>query len=193
MSKEINEAIDDLGKTVEEFKSENDKRLKEIEKKGVADPLLEEKVEKMSKAIGDLEKSKADLEKAVARKTAVKTEDEVSLEKKAVKFSQLLTKNRGEKIKVTPEQYTEYTKAFRTWMRRDEAGLTMDERKALSVGLDPNGGYTVTPDTSGRMVSKVFETSPMRQVASKQNIGTDSLEGMYDLNEESRGWVEETG
>jgi HK97 family phage major capsid protein len=68
-----------------------------------------------------------------------------------------------------------------------------DEIKALSVGSDPDGGYTVTPDMSGRIVEKIFETSPMRQVASVQAINSDALEGLYDLDEASSGWVSETG
>lgn len=42
------------------------------------------------------------------------------------------------------------------------------------------------------MVQKVFETSPMRQYAAAQTIGTDALEGLYDLDEASAGWVGET-
>jgi hypothetical protein len=42
MSKDINVVIEDLGHAFEEFKAENDNRLKEIEKKGHADPLLAE-------------------------------------------------------------------------------------------------------------------------------------------------------
>lgn len=66
------------------------------------------------------------------------------------------------------------------------------ERKALSVGSDPEGGYVVYPDMSGQIVQKVFETSPMRAYASIQTISTDALEGIFDLNEASFGWVEET-
>jgi HK97 family phage major capsid protein len=39
---------------------------------------------------------------------------------------------------------------------------------------------------------KVFETSPMRAYASVQVISTDALEGLFDLNEASSGWVGET-
>jgi len=50
----------------------------------------------------------------------------------------------------------------------------------------------VNPDTSGRIVQRVFETSPMRAYASVQVISTDALEGLFDLNEASSGWVGET-
>ena len=64
--------------------------------------------------------------------------------------------------------------------------------KALSVGSDPDGGYLVTPDTTGRIVTRIFETSPMRQVASVMSIGTDAVEGLNDLDQNGGGWVGET-
>jgi HK97 family phage major capsid protein len=64
--------------------------------------------------------------------------------------------------------------------------------KALSVGSDPDGGYLVTPDTTGRIIQRIFETSPMRQVASVVSIGTDAIEGMNDLGENGFAWVGET-
>lgn len=66
------------------------------------------------------------------------------------------------------------------------------EAKALSVGSDPDGGYLVTPDTTGRIVSRIYETSPMRQVAAQMSIGTDSVEGMNDLDQNGFAWVGET-
>lgn len=65
--------------------------------------------------------------------------------------------------------------------------------KALSVGSDPDGGYLVTPDTTGRIVTRIYETSPMRQVASVMSIGTDAVEGLADLGENGFAWVGETG
>ena len=44
MSDDIKQAIDTFAATLEEFKSTNDARLAEIEKKGEADPLVEEKL-----------------------------------------------------------------------------------------------------------------------------------------------------
>jgi HK97 family phage major capsid protein len=64
--------------------------------------------------------------------------------------------------------------------------------KALSVGSDPDGGYLVTPDTTGRIVKRVYETSPMRQVASVMSIGTDAVEGLADLGQNGFSWVGET-
>jgi len=61
----------------------------------------------------------------------------------------------------------------------------------MSVGSDPDGGYLVTPDTGGSIVTKVYESSPIRQIAAVQLISTDALEGINDLNEANAGWVAE--
>jgi HK97 family phage major capsid protein len=42
------------------------------------------------------------------------------------------------------------------------------------------------------MVTRIYETSPMRQYAAAQTISTDQLEGTNDLDEATFGWVGET-
>lgn len=70
MSEELKKLVEDLGKSFNAFKSENDTRLKEIEKKGNSDPILSEKVEKIARNITDLEAMRQQvesIEKAVAK------------------------------------------------------------------------------------------------------------------------------
>jgi predicted phage gp36 major capsid-like protein len=59
----------------------------------------------------------------------------------------------------------------------------------MLAGDDSNGGYLLPPSTIGRVVKKIFELSPIRQIASVQNISTQALEGIYDNDESSYGWV----
>ena len=44
---EVKSAIETLGKTFESFKKTNDERLKQVEAKGTADPITEEKLSKI--------------------------------------------------------------------------------------------------------------------------------------------------
>jgi HK97 family phage major capsid protein len=67
------------------------------------------------------------------------------------------------------------------------------ELKALSVGVDSSGGYLVIPEFGGVITTKVFESSPIRQLASVTTIGTDSYEVVVDYDEAGVGWVSETG
>lgn len=73
MSEELKKLVEDLGKSFYAFKTENDKRLKEIESKNHADPILTEKVEKITKDIAAMETMRQQLdavEKAVAKAEA---------------------------------------------------------------------------------------------------------------------------
>ncbi len=86
------------------------------------------------------------------------------------------------------------------YLRRGEQRLTTAERdilenhqKALSVDSDPDGGYLVTPQQSARIIEVVYETSPMRQVATVETISTDALEGLFDGDEAAAAWVAERG
>jgi len=70
MSAELTKAIQDLGAAFEQFKGENETRIKQIEAKGHADPLLEAKVTAMAGKVGEVEAMKSQLdaiERAVAK------------------------------------------------------------------------------------------------------------------------------
>jgi len=195
MPEEISKVIDTLGRDFEEFKKANDERIKQVEEKGQADPILVEKVDKLSNAIGEMDALKERLERAetMAARRHKGTEGNSDADEKAADFAKMCAKARGVQPEgdFGPEELKEYRKAFVEVMRKGNRAEEM-HAKALSVGVDPDGGYTVEPDTNGRIVEKVYETSPMRQVAAQQTIGTDALEGLYDLDEASAGWVGET-
>lgn len=88
--------------------------------------------------------------------------------------------------------YDAYKSATQKYLRYGAEMLTAEDRKALQVGVDPDGGYLVTPDLSGRVAKRVFESSPIRQFANVQTVGSDRLEGIEDTDEADSGWVGET-
>jgi HK97 family phage major capsid protein len=86
-----------------------------------------------------------------------------------------------------------HVKAFCQFMRSGEAGRLQElEAKALAVGSDPDGGYLVTPDVSNRIVEKLFETSPIRELATVETTTSPSWEYIIDDDEAASGWVGET-
>jgi HK97 family phage major capsid protein len=199
MADEIKQAVEAI-KTVnvafEEFKRANDARLAEIEKKGAADPLLEEKLKRIDADLDRAQKVADEAALAAKRQGRVVTNengDSVNLDAKAAEWAGMLARRRGEAVpSFDAAGMDAYKAAFDRFLRKGEEVMGVDERKALSVGTDPDGGYVVNPDLSGRIVMKVFETSPMRAYASIQVISSDALEGLFDLEEASSGWVGET-
>jgi HK97 family phage major capsid protein len=198
MSDEIKQAVEAVklvNSSFEEFKRVNDQRIAEIEKKGAADPLLEEKIARIE---ADLTKAQAiadDAALASKRQSRVVTDekgDRVDLDAKASDWAGMLARRRGETVPAfNAAGMDAYKAAFDRYIRKGDDIISIDERKSLSVGTDPDGGYVVNPDLSGRIVMKVFESSPMRAYASIQVISSDALEGLFDLNEASSGWVGE--
>jgi HK97 family phage major capsid protein len=194
--KQAVEAIKNVNVAFEEFKKTNDAKLVEIEKKGAADPLLLEKISKIEADIDAAQKKADEAHLAVLRQKRAVTDEKgesVDLDAKALEWAKVNARRRGTDVgQFGASDLANYKSAFETFLRKGEEVMGPDERKALSVGSDPDGGYVVYPDMSGRIVQKVFETSPMRVYASVQVISSDSLEGLYDLNEASSGWVGET-
>lgn len=74
----------------------------------------------------------------------------------------------------------------------DKSGFADMAAKGMSVGSDPDGGYTVMPAFSAAITAKVFESSPLRRLARVVSISTDSFEEILDRDEPASSWVAET-
>lgn len=67
----------------------------------------------------------------------------------------------------------------------------MSELKTLLVGSGPDGGYVAPAEMSSTIIKRMFETSPMRSLATVVTTGAESLEYVLDDGEFSAGWVRE--
>jgi HK97 family phage major capsid protein len=117
----------------------------------------------------------------------------------AVQKAALRTRNGGADADVDADKRLEKA-AFVAALRKGEDRLSGEHRaafdrlqKRLSVDSDPDGGFVVTPEFSARVSTVLFETSPVRQVATVETISTDALEGLFDGDEATVGWVNEQG
>lgn len=92
------------------------------------------------------------------------------------------------------DEYKAYCSAFAKFLRIDERHHIAhpDMMKSLTLGIDPDGGYTVTPVMSNRIITRLFEADPIRQLASVESITTDAIEWMVDYDEAGYGWEAET-
>jgi HK97 family phage major capsid protein len=93
---------------------------------------------------------------------------------------------------VVLEDFKELKKAFNKYLRKDDRSLSADEVKLMTVASDPDGGYWVMPTMSSRIVERIREMDPIRELASVETIGTDALEMTADLDEADDGWESET-
>jgi len=196
---EIKSLIEAQGKAWEDHKKTND-------------ALIAAKAD--GKAIGDLEAKLAVISTDLDKYTDLKSQFEEVMTKlqrpgagaedktvtEEVKgFNDMLRADYQSKGRAAPAPldtagYAEYKTAF----FKVASGVTVDslssaERKALSAGSDPDGGYLLPQSTVGRMVAKLYEQSTLRQLANVITISTEKIEGLIDNGEAGAGWVSEMG
>jgi len=195
---EVKNLIEEQGRAWEEFKRTNDELIKaKADGKAIAD--IEAKLANMTAAL-DESKTRADelFEEIKASKRPSLGGGESDMQKEAKSFNDALRADMQSKgrpaAEISVDAYAQYKSAFVNLVRHgDLERLSADERKALSAGSDPDGGYLLPTPTVGRIVSKVYEQSVMRQIANVQPISTDALEGVVDNGDAGAGWVSETG
>lgn len=176
MDQELKGLIDQLGRDYNELKQTVAVKAEEAAK-GAVDPLITAKLKDINDAI---------TQKEIAR-------DKVISDLRSRLDVMAFADAGNGKGDVAPT-VREYKQALGRYLRKgDDAGLAALEAKAMSVGSDPDGGYTVEADRTGRIITRIFETSPMRQHASVVTISTDRLEGLRDSDEAAASWVGETG
>jgi len=174
---ELKKTIEILGKTVHDFKAENDKRLKAIEEKDHADPVLIANVDKLNEQITEIGNLKRDLEaieKAVAK----------------AEFS-------GGGSTETDKVKAEHAKAFEAYFRkggeeRFAAVRDLQVQAGLSTLSDPDGGYIVAPPEFDQAIDRVAGTiSVMRNLATVRTIGVNEYKKLVNQGGTSSGWVAE--
>lgn len=191
MDVEIKGLFDEQAKTFEAFKAKNDALQDQVKKLG-EDAVTKDEVKKLNDA---LDAAADQIKAAIARNDEIEAKmNRMALSGGAsseaeVKAAGEFARQIGADFGV--DELRGYKSAMDAYWRRGENARDLD-MKALSVGSDPDGGYLVTPDTSGRIVAKLYESSPMRQVANVTSIGTDALEGIIDNDQPTASWVGET-
>lgn len=166
-SGEINEAMFDLLNSFEAFKEANDQRLDALEGKSRSDVLIDEKVDRLDAALSE-QKQKIDRLMLSASRPAI-----------------------GAATGDT--QPSEHKQAFDRYVRAGEVqAMRSLDRKSLSVGSDPDGGYLAPEETESMITAAVRDLSPMRQIASVRQIGANSFRKPVTSAGLAAGWVGET-
>ena len=87
----------------------------------------------------------------------------------------------------------EHKSAFHAYMRNGEtAGLRALEVKAMSVGSNPDGGYTVPVEIEKEIGRRLSAISPIRSIAGRREISGNVYKKPFMTAGPAVGWVGET-
>ena len=179
MSEEIKSVIDQLGNSFEEFKASNAEKLKEIEKKGSADPLLVEKVDKMADDIAKMAETKQAIE--------IQEKNLADAQAKLDNLETVIARpNTGETKDVDMQM-----KAFGDWLRKGEVDEM--EKKALYESDDTLGGFYAPAEYVADLIKGVTEISPIRSIARVRTTSNRGIEIPKRTGQFSASFVSETG
>lgn len=144
---------------------------------------MQEEVDKVAKLIADERKKYEDLLKGRISEADFKTyQDKSQTEELEIKkrLDELETKmdrppappgpgeNKGDK------EPSEEMKAFESWMRKGI--VTPEEQKVMRISDDVAGGYTAPIELRNRIITKLTEISPIRQIVTVETIGGAGVE-----------------
>ena len=172
---EIKKGLDAFSKTLDAFMKKTDEELKEMKKSSdgkTADVVTQAEVKKLTDALEEQKKLVEDLRLQNNRP--------------------IMTAPDGTKSQMTEEQM-EHKKAFEAWFRKDvgEEALGDLQKKALSVGTDPDGGYTVPVQMEAAIDRVITEISEMRNIARVVQVSTASYKKRVSMGGATSGWVGE--
>lgn len=162
----VKELLKKQKEAFQQFKEANNERLDQLEAKGNTDPILEEKVDKASADISKIEKLIEDLIKKANRPGGT-----------------------GE----SNPDVEAHEKAYRDFIVKGiDVGLAELQVKALSVGVDADGGFAVPEKLETDVLQLLYDVSPMRQECSIDQVGGETTKSLVDIGGTSSGWVGET-
>ena len=207
LTNNIKETHENLNRAFNELKHTQEEAASQFLKTGDIDPLIKAATDRMSSDIVKMQEA-VDLVVTKMNRPAFGTDSYDDADKKNNEARLFFSKNvrarsEGKDLligdirvvedgKANLDAFFAYKSAFAAHLRNpDIRQLSPEQAKALSVGSDPDGGYTVTPEMSNRIIERQFESSPMRQVAMVETISSNALQIIEDPEEYSASRVAE--
>lgn len=178
---DIKAAISEMGNAFEEFKKSYDQKLENVEK-GIADPLLDEKINAIEAKMDSLESVNQAL-----------TLQKQQAENQKEQMDRIETMLRRPQSGLESKQIDEGLMAWDTYLRKGLESLNPDEKKALTVSNDSTGGYLAPPEYVREMIKTVTEISPIRTIARVRSTGQRSVQMPKRTGQFAAEWVAESG
>jgi HK97 family phage major capsid protein len=161
-SPELSAGFDDFTTAFEQFKIQNDDRLRQLERRGSVDILTTEQI--------------ARIEDALDQRTLKAGRPQLSGEAGPRSY-------RGLQHKAAFEGYVR---------RGDQRTLRDLEEKSLSVSTNSDGGYLVPPETEAAVNRALRNLSPIRAIAGVRQVSGAVFKKPFAVNGIGSGWVGET-
>ena len=182
MSDDIKNAVEGMAKAFEEFKSTNDARIADLEKKGSTDPLVDEKIKNIE----------ADLDRFedINQKLTLAQQEQKQVQEKLDTFETLLKRPEAG---VEAKQIDMSVKAFDKWLRKGKDNMDVDEVKALTVSDDTAAGFLAPPEYVRELIKTLTEISPMRSIARVRATSQKSVQMPSRTATFTAQWVAESG
>ena len=186
---EIKNLVEAQNRAWEEFKKTNDERLAKLAKgEAVAD--LEAKLAKMNTSLTEAGNELKQLT-LKSQRPGRSAEGEEKAERELKSFNakaQAVAIEAGRGFSpLDADAYASYKSALSTYVRKGLDGMTADERKAINVGSNPQGGYLVGEEMESGIDRVVRRYSAMRQIATVRAIGQATYKKLVKTSGTSGG------
>ena len=182
MENEVKTAVEAMAGAFEEFKKVNDTRLAEIEAKGTADPMTEQKLAKIE----------ADLDKFENINQAI-TQQQKHAEGFEAKLNDIETMLKRPANAMEAKDVDLSLKAWDSFMRKGESHMDEMELKALTVGTAATAGNLAPAEYVEELIKVITEISPVRSVARVRQTSNKEIEVPSKTASFAAAWTAETG
>lgn len=163
---DVQKALQEMGEKLHEMRKANDEVLA-AKASGESVSLLETKLAATEQSLGEVLAQIKALEKANGR--------------------------RGMGGHVADEAKQEHAAALMKFIRKgEEAGLAELEQKAVSVGVQADGGFALTDEMDTSIGELVRDLNPMRSVCRVMQVGNETYSKLFNQGGAASGWVGET-
>jgi len=178
---DIKSAISDMNSAFEEFKKSYDQKLENVEK-GIADPLLDEKIVAIEAKMDSLE----EVNQALTLQKGRQEQQEEQMDR-----IEAMLRRPASGLETT--QIDAGIKAWDTFMRKGKDGMDEMELKALTVGTDATAGNLAPAEYVNELIKVITEISPVRSVARIRQTSNKEIEVPSKTATFAAAWTAETG
>lgn len=196
---ELKSAVDAVGSAFEAFKQTNDARLAEIERKGSADVVTREKLDRIETSLSKYETLN---QKLVQAELAAKNASETAADL-AAKLNRLGAGKAAPGADEVKARANDWMRAVVRSIARGDGALSESERKSLdgvaaemkSLSLTPDtlGGYLAPTEYVREIIKGVVEVTPFRAAARTRQTTQKAIQLPRRTGTFSAQWVQEQG